>query len=157
MGQCVVESSWILDADKVSKVLQNNLPYYEKLIDPTSYKVFHTRMANVKNKTWYSKNMSLDALTYILCATNIAAGLDDLRVREEKAILLGVPWTEEEQKSLHESMCFAKLKEWSVKSSKLAAILNPQYGNFIQTCDDLYEFYEREKREGRQTVGCGLD
>lgn len=157
LGQCVVENSWILDADRVRKILNHDLSYYEKIIDPTSYKTFQTRMANVKNKTWYSKQMSLDALTYILCSANIVAGLKDLRIRELEAAQMGIALGEADRKRLHEEMFSAQLKEWSTKSSKLAAVLNPEYGNFVKTCANLQEFCEREKREGRQTLGCGLD
>lgn len=114
-------------------------------------------MANVKNKTWYSKQMSLDALTYIFCFAIIVAGLEDLRVREEKANGMGIKWSEEERKCLPKEMFSTNLKEWSTKSSKLAAVLNPDYGNFLKTCAELHEFCEREKRDGRQTIGCGLD
>lgn len=110
LGQCVVENSWILDAVRVCKILQHYLSYYEKIIDTASFKTFQNRMANVKNKMWYSKQMSLDALTYILCATNIVAGLEDLQIWEEKATEIVVPWTVEERKHLHEAMFTAQLK-----------------------------------------------
>lgn len=45
----------------VTKILQHDLLYYEKIIDPASYKVFHDRTANVKKPAWYSEKMSLDA------------------------------------------------------------------------------------------------
>lgn len=136
-------------------MLANDLDYYEKLIDPASFK---TRMANVKNKTWYSKKMSLDTL-YNLHSLRCKhfAGLEDLRIREEKATRLGIPWTEEERKRLHDDMFAAQLKEWSSKSSKLAALLNPEYGNFLSKCAEMHEYCEKEKRDGRQSLGCGLD
>lgn len=49
------------------------------------------------------------------------------------------------------------LKEWSVKSSKLAVVLNLEYGNFLSTCAEMYEYCEKEIREGRKSVECGLD
>lgn len=58
---------------------------------------------------------------------------------------------------MHEAMFSTMLKEWLVKSSKLAAVLNLEYGSFLIMCAELDEFCEREKREGRQTLGCGLD
>lgn len=157
LGQCVVENSWVLDADHVRKVLKHDLLHYEKIIDPASYKVFQQRMANIKNKTWYSKMMTIDALTYILCSATITAGLEDLRIREERAVEMGKPWSEEDRKMYHDTMFSTALREWSVKATKLAALLNPEYGDFLKACGEMHEYCEREKREGRTTVGCGLD
>lgn len=138
-----MENSWVLDADLVRKILQHDLSYYERIIDPASYKIFQQRMTNVKNKAWYSKMMSLDPLTYILCSANIAASLEDLWIREERAIKLQCPWSEEERKKLHDNMFSTALKEWSIKATKLVVVLNPEYGDFLKTCAELHEYCER--------------
>lgn len=157
----MVENSWILDVDHVNKILQQDLAYYERIINLDNYRLFQTVASYlvdvvfrqwpiyVKNKAWYSRKMSLDALTYILCAANIVAGLEDLRTGEEEGNKLNSPWSELERKRLHDLMFAVQLKEWGVKSSKLVAVLNPEYGNFLSKFAELFEYFEKEKREGR--------
>lgn len=46
---------------------------------------------------------------------------------------------------------------WAVKVPKLLSVLNPNYGDFIETCDDIYALCRRDKALGRNTLDCGLD
>lgn len=49
------------------------------------------------------------------------------------------------------------VKAWAVKVPKLLLVFNPDYGDFIEMCGDMYALCRREKVSGRNMLECGLD
>lgn len=167
LAQCHVPNSWVLEADRIKRVLSNDLSVYESIIDPENYKHYKQKQLNTKKPAWYSKNTTLEACIYILSAANIAAGNDDLKKKFREAELAGQPFSEAQKKAHQEAMMKECMVEWSTKVTKIAPILNPAFGNFLKVCTDLYNYLEKEREKekekdksdskGKGQVQCGLD
>lgn len=164
---CHVDNTWISEARRVNKILNTHLDHFESIIDAESFKNFKQKLTNVKNPAWYSKKMNIDACVYILSALNIASGLEDLKVKFRNCELEGFPLTEEQQKKEVQGMMAKEMTTWNSKVTKFASLLNPEFGDFLDACDTLWTFVEREQRrrdnDGRGKkeklgyVSCGVD
>ncbi len=94
----------------MKKILQTDLRKFEGIIDPESFNNFKTRLAGVKNPTWYSKHMLIDACTYILSAYSIAAGMEDLNMKFTEMEIAGTPFFDDEKISAVKEMMAAAMK-----------------------------------------------
>src|SRR5450759_2094614 len=124
LGQAVVESSWVLQADRVRKILDRDLDYYMAMIEPAYFLRYHETMAKTRKGSWYTKKMPLDALIYILCESNIKSGEETPR---QQSAEVGDAWNKKFKLLKHKEMLSQATKEWNVDAGKLASLLNPTY------------------------------
>lgn len=136
----VVESSWLMEADRAKKILSTPLEEYKELLDAEGYGKFLAARTNSGTKSWYSKNMTIDAAVYIMAWTTIEAGRLTIAKAREDAKLKGEPWTQDVFKEKIEEMTRECMKEWYTKLPKLAVVTNPALGEgFIELCGKLYK------------------
>jgi len=90
--------------------------------------------------------MSLEACKYILSSGNIAAGAVNIKREFETREADGRPVPENVQKDILKENVRVHVAEWGVKLPKIAALLNPAYGDFFQKCVELFNWVEREKK-----------
>jgi len=155
LGQAVVESSWVLQADRVRKILHRDLEYYKPVIEPTYFLRYKETMAKTRKGSWYTKKMPLDALIYILCESNIKSGEEALR---QQSVEAGDAWSKEFKSQKHKEMLSQATKEWKVDVGKLASLLNPTYGAFMEKAAEMFTLTERLKKEKvKDTVLCNPD
>lgn len=158
--QCVVEQNWVLEADRVQKILKHDLRHYKTLIDNKNYAIFEKSLKVNRNTTaWYSKKMTQDALCYILASSSIREARENVTRRFEDSKNTATPMTEAEKEREFEHAVLASKQEWVSKVPKLVIICNPEFGDFLKKCEEMHAFCEREKDggEGRVPVQCGLD
>lgn len=153
----------------MKKILDTDLDAYEKIIDPEYFKLYKQRLTAVRNPSWYSKKMLTEAAVYILASLNIASGMEDLKRRHSILEAKGTPLTEEQKKKDIKEMMTLEMTPWTTKVTKLAPILNPEFGDFLAHCEALWNYVEQRQKEkdeeGRDArkkdklgyISCGLD
>ena len=158
LGQAVVESNWVLQADRVRKILSRDLEFYKAIIPPHHYAHFEKTRKSTRKSTWYSQKMPLDALIYILCESAIKTGEERLRIDMQEDARLGNAWSVDVQKKKFAEMYKEATKEWRTDGQKLAALLNPSYGNIVDKAGEMYLLTEKlSKEKYKENRICNLD
>lgn len=109
-------------------------------------------------KTWYSKNMTKEAVVYIMSWSNIEAGRINISKEMAQDAGRGHPWSAKKTEEETEMMITAACKSWDNKFPKLAACVNPANGEqFMPVCRQLYHKLAKDAKQGVINVQVGLD
>ena len=165
MVACHVDNTWISEARRVKKILETDLDKFERIIDADSFKSYKHKLTTLKNPSWFSKKMVIEACVYVLSSMNIASGLEDLKWKHADLEAQGKPLSDEEKRKEQRETMTKEMVTWNSKVTKYSALLNPEYGNFLDACETLYNYVESEQRkqEGLSKkdklgyISCGLD
>jgi hypothetical protein len=136
----VVSTSWLNDADRVSKVLNSPLEDYSSLMTAERLANFVKARKHRHGSTWYSKNMTSDAAVYIMSWSSIEAGRITLSKEMARDARAGHPWSDVDIERKTEKMIKDACKVWETRLPKLATVVNEANGpDFLPRCREIHQ------------------
>ena len=106
--------------------------------------------------------MSIEACVYILLAHSITSGLEDLKKNKHAH----GDFSEEQKKKDVKEMMAVEMTKWNSKVTKIASVVNPDFGDFLGACETLWNYVEQQRRDDNPKgskkdklgyISCGLD
>lgn len=110
-----------------------------------------------QEESWYSKTMNADVVMYILSYSNINSRDADLKGASFAAKQVGTPWPKQKEEKEFDNLVEKYISQWRVWVPKMLSIINPEYGDFLETCALMHAHCKKEKLSRHAMVGCRLD
>src|SRR5450759_4639459 len=111
------------------------------------------------NPTWYSHNMTMDAVVFIMSFMEIKSKEIDISRAIAEDRKKGHIWTKDERNDKVDSMIAEACSEWKDKVPNLISLVNPANGpKFLPLCKEIHKRLKLvEKRKKNEGPMIGLD